>query len=804
MVKQSVTKGKLKIGLLGLIILCMLILTSLYNYLLFHSIAEIFGIVIACGIFMVAWNSRRIVENSYLLFLGIAYLFVALMDLIHTLSYKGMGVFPEYGANLATQLWIATRYIESISLLIAPLIISRKMEIRFVFISYIAVSSLLLGSIFYWNIFPACFVDGTGLTPFKKISEYIISAILASSIFLLFRKQKEFNTEVFHLLVASVSITILSELSFTFYVHAYGFSNLTGHFLKIISFHLIYRAIIANSLMKPYNVLFRNLKQSEANLRKFKFISDNSNDAHFLLDRNGKIQYVNKSACKMLGYSEQELLTFEITDVDAIYNKAKFQDMFDLIQKERVSNIDTVNKKKDGNLFPSEVTVTGYRIDDKPYMFAALRDISGRVQSEEEQSRLQQRLEAQWEIARMVDTDEKTLSDLVLNELVSMTGSKYGFYGFFNKDESIMTSYSWTKEVMKDCKIYEKPVEFPIEKSGVWGNAVRERKTIIINNYRNGNYPNKKGLPEGHVPINRILAVPIFRYNHIVALGAVADKANDYTEKDAEQMNAFLHSAQIIQDKRRAEEELRKHRELLMELVEERTYELRRINEELQQEIAERKLAEAEALRASQLASLGELAAGVAHEINNPVNGIINYTQILFNKSEAGSKEHDIAGRIIREGDRIADIVKSLLSFARDNKDKKHPVHIHEIISESLALTETQIKKDGIHLRVKVSPDLPKIVAQPQQIEQVFLNIISNARYALNQKYPEAHDNKVLEITADKAIINNNRHIRTIFYDKGTGIPDEIQGKIINPFFSTKSDSQGTGLGLSISHGIIS
>jgi signal transduction histidine kinase/PAS domain-containing protein len=651
-------------------------------------------------------------------------------------------------------------------------------------------------------------------------------------------------------------------------------------------------------------------------------------------------------------------------DVDVVYNKAKFQDVFDLIQKERVSNIDTVNKRKDGALFPSEVTVTGYRINDKPYMFAALRDISGRkqteqilrereeryrrlfedspislweedysgvktyinslrdsgvkdfreyfkdhpqavadcaakvrvvdinkattklfeaddkdsfidgignvftketygvfttllidmangkttfeseaaaqtltgekkyismrlsvvpgheetwlkvlasvidmtgrVQSEEEQSRLQQRLEAQWEIARMVDTDEKTLSDLVLNELVSMTVSKYGFYGFFNKDESIMTSYSWTKEVMKDCKIYEKPVEFPIKKSGVWGNAVRERKTIIINNYRNGNYPNKKGLPEGHVPINRILAVPIFRYNHIVALGAVADKANDYTEKDAEQMNAFLHSAQIIQDKRRGEEELKKHRELLMELVEERTYELLRINEELQQEIAERKLAEAEALRASQLASLGELAAGVAHEINNPVNGIINYTQILFNKSEAGSKEHDIAERIIREGDRIADIIKSLLSFARDNKDKKHPVHINEIISESLALTETQIKKDGIHLRVKVSPDLPKIVAQPQQIEQVFLNIISNARYALNQKYPEEHDNKTLEIKADKAIINNEPHIRTIFYDKGSGIPDEIQGKIINPFFSTKSDSHGTGLGLSISHGIIS
>ena len=86
----------------GMLVFLGLYLTSLYNYLLFHSLAEIFSIVVACGIFMVAWNSRRFLDNNYLLLLGIAYLFVGGLDLIHTLTYKGMGIFQGYGTNLAT------------------------------------------------------------------------------------------------------------------------------------------------------------------------------------------------------------------------------------------------------------------------------------------------------------------------------------------------------------------------------------------------------------------------------------------------------------------------------------------------------------------------------------------------------------------------------------------------------------------------------------------------------------------------------------------------------------------------------
>lgn len=250
----------------GLVLLG-LYLSSLYSYLLFHSLAEIFSIVVGCSIFILAWNSRQRLDNSYVLFLGTAYLFVSGMDLLHTLAYKGMGVFPGYDANLPTQLWIAARYCQSLSLLISPLFLRRKLNIYPVFVIYTAVIAAVLAAIFA-NAFPACFVEGAGLTPFKKISEYLISFILLAAIAFLLYKRTAFDRNVLQWLVASLVLTIASELAFTFYVSVYGLGNLVGHFLKLIAFYLIYIAIVEMGLEKPQRLLFRNLKQNEQVLQK--------------------------------------------------------------------------------------------------------------------------------------------------------------------------------------------------------------------------------------------------------------------------------------------------------------------------------------------------------------------------------------------------------------------------------------------------------------------------------------------------------------------------------------------------------
>lgn len=248
------------------LILIGLYLTTLYDYLLFHSLVEIFSVLIAFGTFAIAWNCRRFMDDTYFLFLGIAYLFIGGLDLVHTLAYKGMGVFPGYQTNLPTQLWISARYMESISLLIAPIFIGRNLRKSFIFAAYILTVSLILGSIFYWRNFPACFIEGLGLTMFKKVSEYLISSILIVAIVLLFKHKTAFDKNIFRLLIASIVVTIGSELSFTFYISAYGFSNLAGHFLKAISFYLIYKAIIESSLVRPYSLIFRTLKKNEEDL----------------------------------------------------------------------------------------------------------------------------------------------------------------------------------------------------------------------------------------------------------------------------------------------------------------------------------------------------------------------------------------------------------------------------------------------------------------------------------------------------------------------------------------------------------
>ncbi len=243
--------------------------TTWVNYLLFHALAEIFSIVVAFSLFMIAWNSKKYISNTYLLFVGIAYLFIALLDLLHTLSYKGMPIFTDYD-YYANQLWIGARYLESITLLIAFIFLrgERIPRANVVFAVYSVITGLIIASIFYWKIFPVCFVEGSGLTSFKKNSEYIICGILAAALFLLRINRTYFDKNIFLIIFWSIICTIISELSFTFYISNYGFSNLVGHYFKIFSFLLIYVAIIKTGIEKPLELIFFDLDGLNKNLEK--------------------------------------------------------------------------------------------------------------------------------------------------------------------------------------------------------------------------------------------------------------------------------------------------------------------------------------------------------------------------------------------------------------------------------------------------------------------------------------------------------------------------------------------------------
>ena len=254
---------------LGLSLLTALVMSASYNYLFFHTFAELFSIVIAYGVFMLAWNTRLFLNNGYLLFIGITYFFVAFLDLLHTLAYKGMPIFPGYdGNNLPPQIWIAARYMESLALLAAPAFLRRKLPLSAVFVGYSVVTALALASIFYWRTFPDCFVSGIGLTPFKVVSEYVICAILVGASYLLWTNRDRFDPLVLRYLILSMIATVATELCFTAYTHLYATINLVGHIFKILSFYFMYRAIIETGLKKPYDLLFRDLQMEIDERRK--------------------------------------------------------------------------------------------------------------------------------------------------------------------------------------------------------------------------------------------------------------------------------------------------------------------------------------------------------------------------------------------------------------------------------------------------------------------------------------------------------------------------------------------------------
>lgn len=302
---QSVFSEKYRSVILGMVVLVGLYFTSLHNYLLFHSFAEIFSIIVACGIFIVAWNSRRFHINNYFLFIGIAYIFIGGMDLVHTLAYKGMGVFEKDETNVATQIWISSRYLESVSLLVAPLFLDRRLHLKALFLGYAGVVTILFGAIFYWRIFPVCFIEGVGLTPFKKISEYIISFIFAGAIAFLNDRRRELDEGLFRLLIASILVRIGSELAFTFYMHAYGMFNFIGHYLKIISYYLIYKAFIEATLIRPYDLLFRDVKKSEVRYRAV--VEDQTEMiCRFLPDMT--LTFVNDAYCRYFNKEKEILL----------------------------------------------------------------------------------------------------------------------------------------------------------------------------------------------------------------------------------------------------------------------------------------------------------------------------------------------------------------------------------------------------------------------------------------------------------------------------------------------------------------
>jgi diguanylate cyclase (GGDEF)-like protein len=245
----------------GLLVLLLLFIVAQNNYLLYRTLLEGFSLVVAALIYVLTTRTYKYSGNTLLLFLGNVYLFIAVIEFFHIVTYKGMGIFPVQGTNTADQLWIAGHGLLAVSFLLAAVITRHRFSSRVQFWTYAAVTSLLLLSIMWLRIFPNCYIDGRGSTVFKITSDYLISLVVLAAMLLFYRQRSRMDLILYRILMAAMACTVLSELSFL-YFDAYGIMNFVRHIFELASYVLIYEGVVLRVLDAPFDTIFQDLKAS--------------------------------------------------------------------------------------------------------------------------------------------------------------------------------------------------------------------------------------------------------------------------------------------------------------------------------------------------------------------------------------------------------------------------------------------------------------------------------------------------------------------------------------------------------------
>jgi signal transduction histidine kinase/CheY-like chemotaxis protein len=449
---------------------------------------------------------------------------------------------------------------------------------------------------------------------------------------------------------------------------------------------------------------------------------------------------------------------------------------------------------------------------------ATIRDITEQRELEEALRLDEDRFKALWDLGRMPDATVMELVDFALESAVRLTQSSGGYFHFMNEDQQSMNLYAWSREVIKTCKA-EKTPHYPVERAGIWADCVRLRKPVIHNDYPNE--PGRKGLPEGHFALHRHLSIPVFEGDTIVAVAGVGNKSRPYRDVDVNQLFLFMNDLWILLKQKKQKDALHQQ------------------NAELEKAYGDLKTVKAHAFQQEKLASIGQIAAGVAHEINNPIGFIMSNlgtlqkyvgkmkeyiglqrdalttlsaalassgeqagqtSDAVMNELETRNKtlkiEHvtDDLMSLVQESldgaERIKKIMLDLKGFSRGDEKELRPADINAGLDSTINIVWNELKYKAT--LKKEYGELPLTECNIGQLNQVFMNLLVNAAHAIE---------KSGEIRVTTWTEKGSIHVAVA--DTGSGISPENLNRIFEPFFTTKDVGKGTGLGLSIAFEIV-
>ncbi|MBP7527623.1 MAG: PAS domain S-box protein [Syntrophorhabdaceae bacterium] len=534
------------------------------------------------------------------------------------------------------------------------------------------------------------------------------------------------------------------------------------------------------------------------------------------------------------------------------------------------------------------ITRTG---DGKPMRAIGTHtDITGHKKTEERLRLDESRTEALLKINQMANRPLPDITGFTLEESIRLTGSTLGYLAFLNDDESVLTMHSWSRKAMEDCMIGNKPINYPLETTGIWGDPVRLRRPVITNDYDAPDIA-RKGFPEGHVKVKRHLGVPVFDGERIVAIVGVGNKQEGYTETDINQVTLMAQGMVRLLKQKTAQEALSisearlraildsakdtifiKDRDLryvvvnraMSELfgipvekivggsdrdlfppntvehigqIDSRVLQGETIEEELARpirdmniifhtikaplrngageitglcgiarDVTERKHLESQLLQSQKMEAVGTLAGGVAHDFNNLLSAIMGYASLLQMKMDKDNPLFGYASHILTSSEKAATLTQSLLAFSRKQVINLRPVVINDTIEKVHRLLERLVPED-VEFRIEKSSERLIAMADPGQLDQVIMNLVTNARDAMPRggklTITIEHVRVGSDFIATRGYGEQGEYAVIAVSDTGIGMDRKTVEKIFEPFFTTKGVGRGTGLGLAIVYGII-
>jgi len=509
---------------------------------------------------------------------------------------------------------------------------------------------------------------------------------------------------------------------------------------------------------------------------KYRSTFNNSFSGIILINTDGRYFDVNPTFSKMTGYSKLEILEKPIGLITHPDDRKKIKDAFNELQfKENQNFSDQIRIiHKNGNILWIHLNANkNYDpFGNFKYILVEIFDITSQktaeldlIEAKEEIVLQNERLESLLRISQFQTNSIQVLLDFALEEAIKLTNSKIGYIYFYNEETRQFTLNTWSKDVMKECVVQNPQTIYDLDSTGCWGEAVRQRKPIVFNNYQEVNHL-KKGIPEGHVRLSKFLTIPVFSDDKIIAVAGVANKISDYDNSDIRQLTLLMGNVWKISERISLIDKLNKEKE--------------------KAESNEKKLSELNATK-------DKLFSIIAHDLKSPFNSILGFTILLMESinDHDFEKSETLISYINDSAKNTFNLLNNLLEWAKSQTGqlKFNPKHLVLSNIISSIIDEQNLGAKIKDISINFQSNTLNVFADQNMLETVLRNLISNSI-----KYTRAGGK--IEIQTN----NKEDYLELSISDTGIGMSKEVLDKLFvigeQESLDGTSGEKGTGLGL--------